>query len=66
MPILSKPLKHDIPESDKEAQRVAEEIIGIWLCLWQIKVVHMILEQMLDYVLTINNRIVFLLTAFCY
>ena len=45
MPILSKPLKHDMPESDEEAQRVAEESIGIWPCLWQIKVVCMILEQ---------------------
>jgi len=45
MLILSKPLKHDMPESDKEAQRVAEERIGIRPCLWQIKMVCMILEQ---------------------
>ena len=32
MPILSKPIKHDMPESDEEAQRVAEEQVKR-LCL---------------------------------
>jgi hypothetical protein len=38
-------LNHTMPESDKEVQKLVEERIGIWLYLWQIKVVWMILEQ---------------------
>ena len=41
----SKFLNHTMPESDEEVQRVVEERTGIRPCLWQIKVVRMILEQ---------------------
>ena len=34
-----------MPESDEEVQKLVEKRIGIRPCLWQIKVVRMILEQ---------------------
>ena len=45
MAVHSKFLNHTMPESDEEVQRLVEERTGIWPCLWQIKVVWMILEQ---------------------
>jgi hypothetical protein len=45
MAVHSKFLNHTMPESDEEVQRLVEEKTGIWPCLWQIKVVRMILEQ---------------------
>jgi hypothetical protein len=51
MPLSPKPLKHTMPESDKEVQRQVEEKLGVHPCLWQILVVYKILEQ--DDVITI-------------
>ena len=45
MAVPTKFLNHTMPESDEEVQRLVEERIGIRPCLWQIKVVRMILEQ---------------------
>jgi hypothetical protein len=45
MPLSSKPLKHTIPKSDEEVQRLVEEKLGVCPCLWQIQVVCKILAQ---------------------
>jgi superfamily II DNA helicase RecQ len=51
MPLPFKPLKHTMPDSDKEVQRLVEEKFGVCPCLWQIQVVCKILAQ--DDVITI-------------
>ena len=43
--VPSRFLNHPMPKSDEEVQKLVEEKTGIWPCLWQIKVVCMILEQ---------------------
>jgi len=45
MAVPTRFLNHTMPESDEGVQRLVEERIGIRPCLWQIKVVRMILEQ---------------------
>ena len=45
MPILSRPLEYTIPESNEDVQNDVKSKTGIQSCLWQIAVVHHILEQ---------------------
>ena len=47
----TKPLKHTMPESDREVQDMVQAQLGVHPCLWQIKVVRKILQQ--DDVITI-------------
>jgi hypothetical protein len=35
MPLPSKPLRHTMPNDDKEVQRLVEEALGVRPCLWQ-------------------------------
>jgi len=44
MPAQSKPIKHMMPESDEQVQRGVEERTVTQPCIWQIKVVHKVLE----------------------
>ena len=44
MPVQSRPIKHTMPESDKQVQREVEERMGTRPCIWQIKVVRKVLE----------------------
>jgi len=44
MPVQSKPIKHTMPESGKQVQKEVEERTGTCPCIWQIKVVHKVLE----------------------
>ena len=51
MALISKPLKHTMPDSDKEVQDNVEACMGVWPCLWQVKVVCKVLKQ--DDIITI-------------
>ena len=44
IPFQSRPIKHTMPESDEQVQREVEERTGIRPCIWQVKVVHKVLE----------------------
>ena len=44
MPVMSKPRKHTMPDDNVQVQREVEERTGIRPCIWQIKVVHKVLE----------------------
>ena len=44
MALISKPLKHTMPDSDKEVQDNIEAWTGVWPCLWQVKVLCKILK----------------------
>jgi superfamily II DNA helicase RecQ len=51
MALQSRPLKHTMPESDEEVQQEVKKKLGIVPCLWQIHIVHKVLEQ--DDVITV-------------
>ena len=44
MPVMSKPRKHTMPDDNAQVQREVEERMGIQPCIWQIEVVHKVLE----------------------
>ena len=44
MPVMSKPRKHTMPDDNAQVQREVEERTGIRPCIWQIEVVHKVLE----------------------
>ena len=44
MPVMSKPRKHTMLDDNMQVQREVEERMGIQPCIWQIKVVHKVLE----------------------